>query len=97
MDHKQHTTLLDVRCDLLDSRKACDKRYSWLSLLIVFTAGLVSDQQNARAITQWIRHYAVALRQAHPDLLHLPSKTTIARTIHQIETSILEKGVAALN
>lgn len=97
MDHKQYTTLLDVLSDLPDPRKARGKRYSWLSLLIVITAGLASGQQSARAIAQWIHLHAVALRQALPDLSCLPSESTIARTIHQIDVSVLEKGVAALN
>jgi predicted transposase YbfD/YdcC len=97
MDHKQYTTLLEVLSDLPDPRNARGKRYPWLLLLILITAGLASGQQSARAIAQWIRLHAVALRHALPDLSRLPSESTIARTIHQIDVAVLEKGVAALH
>lgn len=64
----------------------------WLLLLIVITAGLASVQQSARVIAPWIRHHASALRQGLSNLSRLPSETSIiARTIHQINISVLER------
>lgn len=97
MDHSQYTTLLDVLRPVPDRRKARGKRHSWLVLLTLVAAGLASGQQTAHAIAQWVVLHADALRAALPDLVRLPSESTLVRTLRQIDHQVLEHAVAQLN
>jgi len=97
MDRSQYTTLLDVLRPLPDPRRARGKRYPWLLLLTLLAVGLASGQQTAHAIAHWLVLHADALRAALPDLLRLPSESTLLRTLRQIDHQILEMAVAQLN
>ena len=97
MDQSQYTTLMDVLRSLPDPRKARGKRYPWLLLVTLLTAGLASGQQTAHAIAEWVVLHADALRAALPALLRLPSESTLLRTVRQIDYHLLECAVAQLN
>ena len=97
MDQRQYSTLIDVLRSLPDPRKARGKRHPWVVLLTVLAAGLASGQQTAHAIAQWMTLHAEALRLALPELVRLPSESTLLRTLRQIDYHMLEQAVAQLN
>ena len=96
MDHCQYSTLMDLLRPIPDPRKARGKRHAWLVLLTVVAAGLASGQQTAHAITQWVGLHADTLRVALPDLVRLPSESTLLRTLRQMDSAMLERMVAHL-
>lgn len=96
MDRCQYSTLMDVLRPIPDPRKARGKRHPWLVLLTIVAAGLASGQQTAHAIAQWVGLHADTLRAALPDLVRLPSESTLLRTLRQIDHGMLETAVAQL-
>ena len=94
MDTPEYSTLMDALHDVPDPRKARGKRYPWTVLLTIIVAGLASNYQTARAIAQWAQLQAAALQAALPGLTHIPSQSTLLRTIRQIDPAILEQHVA---
>jgi predicted transposase YbfD/YdcC len=97
MDRGQYTTLMDVLRSLPDLRKARGKRYPWLLLVTLLAVGLASGQQTAHAIAQWIVLHADALQAALPEVVRLPSESTLLRTLRHIDHRWLEGAVAQLN
>src|SRR5205085_5365979 len=97
MDRGQYTTLMDVLRSLPDPRKARGKRYPWLLLVTLLAVGLASGQQTAHAIAQWIVLHADALQAALPEVVRLPSESTLLRTLRRIDHRLLEAAVAQLN
>lgn len=97
MDHSQYITLMDVLRRIPGPRKARGKRYPWLLLLALLVAGLASSQQTAHAIAQWLGLHADTLRAALPELVRLPSESTLLRTLRQIDHRTLDLAVAKLN
>ncbi len=51
MDRKQFTSILALLKAIPDPRKAWGKRYSWIHLLAIICAALLSGQENASAIS----------------------------------------------
>ncbi|MEN9934112.1 MAG: hypothetical protein RLZZ387_691 [Chloroflexota bacterium] len=96
MDQSQYSTLLDVLAALPDPRKARGKRHSWALLLTLLAAGLASGHQTAHAIAHWVALKAEQLRSALPELVRLPSESTLLRTLRQIDVSCLEAALASL-
>lgn len=96
MDQRQYSTLLDALRPIPDPRKARGKRHPWLVLLTVVAAGLASGQPTAHAIAQWVTLHADALHAALPDLIRLPSESTLLRTLRQIDHDRLETAIAQL-
>ena len=96
MNQKQYSTLMDALCAIPDPRKARGKRHAWAILLTLLAAGLASTQQTAHASAQWVKLHADQLRTALPNLTRLPSESTLLRTLHQIDVTILEAAVASL-
>jgi predicted transposase YbfD/YdcC len=90
----QYSTLLSALQHVPDPRKARGKRYSWTLLLTLIVAGLASNYQTARAIAQWARLHASELRAALPELVRIPSASTLLRTLRQIDSRALEQHVA---
>jgi predicted transposase YbfD/YdcC len=88
---EQYSTLLAALQDVPDPRKARGKRYPWTLLLTIIVAGLASNYQTARAIAQWARLHAADLRAALPDLVRIPSESTLLRTLRQIDATMLEQ------
>lgn len=87
---------MDVLTVVPDWRKARGKRYPWLVLLTVLAAGLASGHQTAHAIAQWLVLHAEALRAALPELVRLPSESTLLRTLRLIDVRVLEDALAQL-
>ncbi len=85
-----HALRLGHRCD------QCEGAIRLL-LLTLLAVGLASGQQTAHAIAQWVVLHADALRAALPDLLRLPSESTLLRALRQIDHQMLEQAVAQLN
>lgn len=96
MDQPQYSSLLEALAVVPDPRKARGKRYPWLLLLILLAAGLASGQQTARAIAQWIRLHADELKLALPQLIRLPSESTLLRTLRLVDGTVLERAIAQL-
>jgi len=94
MDTPQYSTLLEALQDVPDPRKARGKRYQWHLLLTISVAALASNYQSARAIAQWARLQADALRSALSDLTRIPSESTVLRVLRQIDCQVLEQKVA---
>lgn len=97
MDQPQYTSLVEALAVVPDPRKARGKRYPWLLLLTLLAAGLASGQQTARAIAQWVKLHADALQDALPQLIRLPSESTLLRTLRLIDVLVLEQAIAHLN
>src|SRR5688500_10006269 len=101
MDTGQYSTLMDALADVPDPRKRRGKRHSWLMasagangiawlmLLVLLVSGLASGYQSARAIAQWIKLHADELRQLLPALSHIPSESTLLRTLRQLDGAML--------
>lgn len=96
MDLPQYSTLIEALAVVPDPRKARGKRYPWLLLLTLLAVGLASGQQTARAVAQWLVLHATALRAALPELTHLPSESTVLRTLRLIDARVLEQVIAGL-
>jgi len=90
----QYSTLLAALADVPDPRKARGKRYPWTLLLTIIIAGLASNYQTARAIAQWALLHASELRTALPELVRIPSASTLLRTLRQIDAAVLEQHLA---
>jgi predicted transposase YbfD/YdcC len=93
MDTGQYSTLMDALADVPDPRKRRGKRHSWLMLLVLLVSGLASGYQSARAIAQWIKLHADELRQLLPALSHIPSESTLLRTLRQLDGAMLDRLV----
>jgi len=96
MDQPQYTSLVDALAVVPDPRKARGKRYPWLLLLTLLAAGLASGQQTARAIAQWLGLHADELKAALPQLVRIPSESTLLRTLRLIDVTVLERALAQL-
>ncbi len=96
MDQAQYSTLVEALAGVPDPRKARGKRYPWRLLLILLAAGLASGQQTARAIAQWLRLHASELKAALPQLVRIPSESTLLRTLRLVDVAILEAELARL-
>jgi predicted transposase YbfD/YdcC len=94
MDTTQYSTLFEALQDVPDPRKPRGKRYGWHLVLTIIVAGLASNYQSARAIAQWARLQAEALRQALPELTRIPSQSTLLRALRQIDAEVLEDKLA---
>src|SRR3712207_6630580 len=94
MDQPQYSTLLDALAAMPDPRHARGQRHPWRHLLLIIAAGLASNHQSARAITQWAQLHASALRATLPCLHRLPSESTILRTLRCIDVHSLEHHLA---
>lgn len=90
----QYSTLMDALQQVPDPRKARGKRYPWTLLLTILVAGLASNYQTARAIAQWARLHASELHAALPQLVRIPSASTLLRTLRQIDATVLEQHLA---
>lgn len=90
----QYSTLLSALAHVPDPRKARGKRYPWTLLLTIIVAGLASNYQTARAIAQWAKLHASELRAALPELMRIPSASTLLRTLRQIDAAVLEQHLA---
>ena len=88
--------MLDALAVVPDPRQARGKRFAWPLLLTLLTAGLASGQQTARAIAQWVRLYADQLTIALPQLVAIPSESTLLRTLRLVDVTVLEAAVANL-
>lgn len=97
MDQSQYSTLLDVLAVLPDPRKARGKRHSWGLLLTLLAAGLASGHRTAHAIAQWVALKEEHLRAALPELVRLPSESTLLRTLRHIDVACLERALARLS
>jgi predicted transposase YbfD/YdcC len=97
MDHEKYTTLMQVFQGIPDPRKARGKRYPWLYLLALIGAALASGQKTAHAIAHWVMlHGPELLEHLCPPRSSIPSESTIRRTLHGIDISILEKRLTGL-
>lgn len=96
MDQPQYSTLAEALAVVPDPRKARGKRYPWLLLLILLAAGLASGQQTARAIAHWLRLHADELKAALPQLVRIPSESTLLRTLRLVDVVVLEAALAGL-
>ena len=94
MDTPKYSTLLQALQNVPDPRKARGKRYRWHVLLTIIVAALASNFQSARAIAQWARLHADALRSELPDLKRIPSEATLLRVLHHIDAEMLEQNLA---
>ena len=65
-------------------------------LLTVIAAGLASGQQMARAIAQWLHLHAIDLKAALPQVVRIPSESTILRTLRLVDVAALEAAIAQL-
>ncbi len=90
----QYSTLLSALAHVPDPRKARGKRYPWTLLLTIIVAGLASNHQTARAIAQWAKLHASELRAALPELMRIPSASTLLRALRQIDATVLEQHLA---
>src|SRR5262245_7268466 len=81
---EQYSTLLSALAHVPDPRKARGKRYPWTLLLTIIVAGLASNYQTASAIAHWASLHASELHAALPNLVRLPSASTLLRTLRQI-------------
>jgi DDE_Tnp_1-associated/Transposase DDE domain len=90
----QYSTLMDALQCVPDPRKARGKRYPWTLLLTIVVAGLASNYQTARAIAQRAKLHASELHAALPELVHIPSASTLLRTLRQIDATVLEQHLA---
>ena len=93
MGQSQYSSLLEALAVVPDPRKARGKRYPWL-LLTLLAAGLASGQQTARAIAHWLRLHADELKAALPQLVRIPSESTLLRTLRLVD--VLEAALARL-
>jgi hypothetical protein len=93
MAPNQYSTLLSALAHVPDPRKARGKRYPW-TLLTIIVAGLASNYQTARAIAHWAKLHASELRAALPELVRIPSASTLLRTLRQIDATVLEQHLA---
>lgn len=96
MDHVQYSSLLEALAVVPDPRKARGKRYPWLLLLTLLAAGLASGQQTARAIAHWLQLHADELKAALPQLVRIPSESTLLRTLRLVDVACLEAALARL-
>jgi predicted transposase YbfD/YdcC len=96
MGQLQYTSLLEALAVVPDPRKARGKRYPWLLLLTLLAAGLASGQQTARAIAHWLRLHADELKAALPQLVRIPSESTLLRTLRLVDVGVLEAALAGL-
>ena len=97
MDQEEYTTLMDVFQGIPDPRKARGKRYPWLYLLALIGAALASGQQTAHAVAHWVTlHGPELIERLQPPRRSIPSESTIRRTLHGIDISILERRLAGL-
>jgi len=90
----QYSTLMDALTMVPDPRKARGKRYPWTLLLTIIVAGLASNYQTARAIAHWAKLHASELHAALPELVCIPSASTLLRTLRQIDAGVLEQHLA---
>lgn len=96
MDQPQYSTLAEALAGVPDPRKARGKRYPWHLLLLLLAAGLASGQQTARAIAHWLRLHADDLKAALPQLVRIPSESTLLRTLRLVDVAVLEAALARL-
>jgi predicted transposase YbfD/YdcC len=97
MDQEEYTTLMDVFQGIPDPRKARGKRYPWLYLLALIGAALASGQQTAHAVAHWVTlHGPELIERLQPPRRSIPSESTIRRTLHGIDISILERRLTGL-
>ncbi len=96
MDQPQYSTLLAALEAVPDPRHARGQRHPWSLLLLIIAAGLASNYQSARAITQWAQLHASALRATLPGLQWLPSESTILRTLRCVDVHSLEHQLTRL-
>lgn len=90
MDDREYSTILEAVQEIADPRKARGQRHRWRMLLTITLAGLASNYQTSRAIAQWAHDHVEQLRAHLPALKRLPSESTIRRTIHALEATVLE-------
>jgi predicted transposase YbfD/YdcC len=90
----QYSTLMDALKMVPDPRKARGKRHPWTLLLTIIGAALASNYQTARAIAHWAKLHASELHAALPELVRIPSASTLLRTLRQIDAGLLEQHLA---
>ncbi len=96
MGQPQYTSLCEAIATVPDPRKARGRRYFWVVLLTVIAAGLASGQQTARAIAQWLYPHAIDLKAALPQVVQIPSESTILRPLRLVDVAALEAAIAQL-
>lgn len=91
MDHGEYTSLAAALGAVPDPRAARGKRYPWPLLLVLISAALVSGQPHGRAISQWVREHAEALRSALDwQTAHWPSEATLRRVLRTVDVDAPE-------
>jgi predicted transposase YbfD/YdcC len=97
MAERECTTLHEVLKRLPDPRERRGRRYTWELLLTLIGAALVSGQQTAAAMAQWIAEHAGEWQAWWPTgaAARVPSAATIRRTLRRLEPEGLEAGLAA--
>jgi predicted transposase YbfD/YdcC len=91
MDRVEYTSLAAALADVPDPRAARGQRYPWALLLVLISAALVSGQPHGRAISQWVREHAEALRSALDwQAVHWPSEATLRRAVRTVDVGALE-------
>jgi len=95
MDQEECNTLLQVLQGIPDPRKARGQRYSWLLLLTLVSAALVSGQKGGHAIAHWVSLHAAELRERlRPARASMPSESTLGRAVRDLDISVLEQRLA---
>ena len=95
MDQEECSTLLQVLQGIPDPRKARGQRYSWLLLLTLVSAALVSGQKGGHAIAHWVSLHAAELRERlRPARASMPSESTLGRAVRDLDISVLEQRLA---
>jgi predicted transposase YbfD/YdcC len=96
MDQCQYTTLTDALRSVPDPRHARGKRHSWLLLLTLIAAAMVSGQKTVNAIADWVQLHADELRDSlKPPQGRLPSGSTFYRTVRAIDLTALEAQLSS--
>lgn len=91
MDQLKYTTLVESLKSVPDPRKARGQRYSWLLLLTLIAAALISGQKTVNAIADWVHEHADELLEAlHPPKGRMPSGSTFYRTVRTVDLAALE-------
>jgi len=95
MDQSQYSNVLAGVQMVPDPRKARGKRLEWSFLWGVITSALLCNQRTPAAIAQWARDQATLLLAAfRPAHGHVPSESTIRRTLRHVDISALEQHLA---
>lgn len=97
MDQPEYTTLTEALKSVPDPRHARGKRYTWLFLLTLIAAAMVSGQKTVNASADWVHLHADELRAAlKPATASMPSGATFYRTVRTIDLAALETQLAGL-